>query len=210
MMPMTAAVRARIQYYGRKVWHTLFGLRVTGAERVPRKGGVIIACNHISELDPPVLGCAVPRTVAFMAKMELFGKRFSAYFLEKLNTFPVNRSGVDTGAIRLALDLLNRGEAVVIFPEGTRSRDGRLLPVKAGVGLVAASAGVPVLPAFIWGTDEAGPAFTRRGRNFSVTFGKIMPSETISMIKAERGGRAVAEEIMSAIEKTGREAGLYV
>lgn len=209
MKPMKESVRIRIQYYGGKLAELLFGLTVSGRAGVPRRGGLIIACNHISELDPPVLGCTIPRPVAFMAKVELFRHRFGEFFLGKLNAFPVNRSAIDTRALRTAVDMLKRGEAVVIFPEGTRSHDGRLLPVKAGIGLVAVSSGVPVLPAFIWGTDKAGRAFRRSGASFSVNFGKLITGSRIREIKRNHGSRAVAQNIISAIAHTGMEAGLY-
>ncbi len=209
MKPMRESVRIRIQYYGGSLARLLFGMKVIGSRRVPRRGGLIIACNHISELDPPVLGFAIPRTVAYMAKMELFRMRVTDFFLRKLNAFPVNRSSIDTGALRTAIKHLRRGEAVVIFPEGTRSRDGRLLPVKAGISLVAISSGVPVLPAFIWGTDHAGRALTRRGSPFTVSFGRMISSGGISEIRKNRGNRAVAERIMAGIAETGIEAGLY-
>lgn len=209
MKPMKESVRIRIQYYGGRLARLLFGMRVMGSRRVPRRGGLIIACNHISELDPPVLGFAIPRTIAYMAKVELFRMRITDFFLRKLNAFPVNRTSIDTGALRKAIQHLKRGEAVVIFPEGTRSRDGRLLPVKAGIGLVAVSSGVPVLPAFIWGTDHAGEALTRTGSPFTVSFGRMISSDGIREIRKSRGNRAVAERIMAGIAETGMEAGLY-
>lgn len=203
------SVRIRIQYYGGLLARLLFGFRVSGAERVPRTGGLIIACNHISEMDPPVLGCAIPRPISFMAKMELFSHRFGDYFLSKLNAFPVNRSGIDTRAIRTAIDYLKGGEAVVIFPEGTRSRDGRMLPVKAGISLIASASGVPVLPAFIWGTDHAWKSLTRSGTRFSVNFGKLISSGKLMEIKRKEGKDAMAEAVTAAIAETGIQAGLY-
>ncbi len=207
---MKESVLIRIQYYGGLVSRLLFGFSVHHSERVPRKGGVIIACNHISEMDPPVLGFAIPRQIAFMAKNELFRKRFSDFIFKKLNTIPVNRSGVDTNAIRSAVDHLKNGIAVVIFPEGTRSRDGRLLPGKAGISLIASVSRVPILPAFIWGTDHPGKAMLRTGNPFSIHFGKLIPSRRIMTIRKKYGAKAVAEKVMSAIAETGISAKLYV
>ncbi|MCD4776689.1 MAG: 1-acyl-sn-glycerol-3-phosphate acyltransferase [Candidatus Aegiribacteria sp.] len=206
---MKESLRIRIQYYGGWFTRLLFGFHVQRAERVPRKGGVIIVCNHISELDPPVLGFAIPRCISFMAKVELFRHRFGQFFLRKLNAFPVNRAGIDTKSLRIAIDSLKGGEAVVIFPEGTRSHDGRLLPAKAGISLIASASRAPVLPAFIWGTDHAWKALTRTGKPFSVSFGKLISSRKLMEIKKKEGKNAMAEAVISAIAETGIEAGLY-
>lgn len=206
---MKESVRIRIQYYGGWLARILFGFIVRGADKVPRHGGLIIACNHISEMDPPVLGFSIPRTFAIMAKVELFKHRFGDFFLNKLNAFPVNRAGIDTKALRTAIDFLKDGEAVVIFPEGTRSHDGRLLPAKAGISLIASASGAPVLPAFIWGTDHAGKALIRQGKPFSVSFGRLISSRKLMEIKKKEGKKAVAEAIITAIAETGYETGLY-
>ena len=206
---MTDRVLAAIQYYGRRfLAGPLFGFRVSGDERVPRRGGLIIACNHISELDPPILGFAVPRNVIFMAKVELFGSRLSRFLMRELRAFPVNRSGVDTTAVRTTLEYLRRGLAVVVYPEGTRSRDGLLLPVKAGIGLIVSASDAPVLPAFIWGTDRPARALVRRPR-FSVHFGQLLTRERLREMKSEGGARGVAEGIMASIAEIGIRAGIY-
>lgn len=206
---MKQSIRIRIQYYGGRIVRILFGFIVRGAEKVPRRGGVIIACNHISEMDPPVLGFSIPRTFAIMAKVELFRHRFGSFFLRKLNAFPVNRAGIDTKALRTAIDLLRGGEAVVIFPEGTRSNDGRLLPVKSGISLIATASGAPVLPVFIWGTDHAMDALTRKGKPFSVNFGRLISSRKLMEIKKKEGKNAVAETVIAAIAEIGYQTGLY-
>lgn len=207
---MTGRLLALIQYYGRRlVAAPLFGFRVYGDEDVPRRGGLIIACNHISELDPPILGFAVPRNVAFMAKIELFRSRMMVILMREFWAFPVNRSGIDTVAVRTTLDLLKKGLAVVVYPEGTRSHDGRLLPVKAGIGLLASASGVPVMPAFIWGTDHPAQALLRRGKPFSVHFGPLLTPQRLREMKREGGTRGMADGIMAAIAETGIRAGLY-
>lgn len=201
---------SRIQHYGGLLLaRPLFGFRVRGAEKVPRRGGLIIVCNHISEMDPPILGFAVPRTVSFMAKIELFRNRFGRFLMEELKAFPVDRSIADTGALRRAIEILKEGFTVVIFPEGTRSRDGRMLPGKPGISLIASASGAPVVPAFIWGTDHPLRAFLRRGAPFSVDFGDPIPSGKLSDIRKAEGAKAVADEIMRSIERIGVNAGLY-
>ncbi|MCK5064081.1 MAG: 1-acyl-sn-glycerol-3-phosphate acyltransferase [Candidatus Fermentibacteraceae bacterium] len=206
---MKESIRIRIQYYGGLISRLLFGFTVYGAERVPRTGGVIIACNHISEMDPPVLGFAIPRPIAFMAKTELFRSRTGNFIFKELNTIPVNRTGVDTNAIRSAVDYLRNGVAVVIFPEGTRSRDSRLLPGKAGISLIASASKAPILPAFIWGTDHPRKAMLRTGNPFSIHFGKLIPSSRIMTIRKKYGAKAVAEKVMLAIAEIGINSKLY-
>ena len=207
---MKESIRIRIQYYGGLISRLLFGFTVYGSERLPRTGGVIIACNHISEMDPPVLGFAIPRPIAFMAKTELFRSRTGNFIFKELNTIPVNRTGVDTNAIRSAVDYLRNGVAVVIFPEGTRSRDSRLLPGKAGISLIASASKAPILPAFIWGTDHPRKAMLRTGNPFSIHFGKLIPSSRIMTIRKKYGAKAVAEKVMLAIAEIGINSKLYV
>ncbi|MDM7992668.1 MAG: lysophospholipid acyltransferase family protein [Candidatus Fermentibacter sp.] len=196
-----------IQRCGRAVFRIVFGLRISVAGRIPRTGGLLIASNHISDMDPPVLGSCIPRTVRFMAKSELFRGRALSWMFTQLGAFPVNRRGVDRTALRTAESILGDGGALLIFPEGTRSMDGRPLPPKPGVGLLASKMGVPVLPAFLHGTDRPLSALARRPR-FSVCLGRlIFPAE---MEEAGRSGgtSAMAGLVMDRIVETGAEAGL--
>jgi 1-acyl-sn-glycerol-3-phosphate acyltransferase len=134
----------------------LFGLRVVGAEKVPRDGGLIVAGNHVSNLDPPVLGCALPRPVSYMAKKELFAMPVLGPLISRLNAFPVDRQAGGTAALRGALRMLKQGRAVVMFPEGGRNVSGTN-ETKAGVAFLAAASGVAVIPAAIVGTRRLRP-----------------------------------------------------
>jgi 1-acyl-sn-glycerol-3-phosphate acyltransferase len=126
-----------------------------GAERVPRAGGVLIVCNHLSLWDPPFVGSAAkPRRVYFMAKSELFRFKPFGWLIERVGAFPVARGGVDRDAIRMAREILKRGDAMVMFPEGTRSLSGRLRPFFPGAGLMALEDGVTVIPAAVWGSQH--------------------------------------------------------
>jgi 1-acyl-sn-glycerol-3-phosphate acyltransferase len=198
------ALRNRLHRIARFLFSSMFGLRVHGHASIPRRGGLIIASNHISELDPPVLGSSIPRAVFFMAKAELFRTRMGAFYLPRIGAFPVNRDSVDTKALRTSLEVLRNGNILVVFPEGTRSTDGKLLPVKAGVGLLAVRSAVPVLPAFIWGTDHPFRALFGR-RRFSVSFGKIITADRIAREHAQDGFSKVAESIRTSIEQLGSE-----
>ena len=136
------------------------GLRVTGREHVPPVGGCVIAVNHISAWDPPVLGIATPREIHVMAKKELFASWVMRRVLRGLRVFPVDREGNDIGAIKEALRRLQRGHAIGIFFEGTRNLAGDAAP-HLGAAYLAQRAGVPLVPAAIW----------REGRAFRVAFG---------------------------------------
>jgi 1-acyl-sn-glycerol-3-phosphate acyltransferase len=128
-----------------------FRVRIVGQEHIPRKGPLVIASNHISLLDPPLLGLCTPRFVHFMAKEELFRNRFIAKLLRYLGGFPVRRGAGDRQAIRIAIAIPSQGGCLAIFPEGHRYRDGKLGPGLPGVALIARKAGCPIVPAAIIG-----------------------------------------------------------
>lgn len=130
---------------------TAFRVRVSGAENVPLTGGLLVAANHISNLDPPLLGVALPRPVSYMAKKELFELPVLGQVLPRLHAFPVDRQAGGTAALRAALRLIKDGRCVGIFPEGGRNVSGTN-EEKAGAAFLAAASGVPVVPAAIVGT----------------------------------------------------------
>jgi 1-acyl-sn-glycerol-3-phosphate acyltransferase len=152
----------------------VFRLRVEGREHVPPRGAVIIAANHVSFLDPIVLALAVRRPVCFMAKKELFRFRPFGWLLRCYGVFPVDRGGRDRQALARAVAALQQGEALAIFPEGTRGDGRRLRPAKPGVGLIAARTEAPVVPALIEGTEAVLPrgAWLPRPRRVRVKFGE--------------------------------------
>jgi 1-acyl-sn-glycerol-3-phosphate acyltransferase len=146
--------------FAKAVVRGLFGitlrLRVVGREHVPMTGGLIVAANHISNFDPPLLGVALPRPVSYMAKKELFAMPVLKQMLPHLFAFPVDRQAGGTAAIRAALRLIKEGRAVGIFPEGGRNVTGTN-EEKGGAAFLAAAAGVPVVPAAIVGTRKLRP-----------------------------------------------------
>jgi len=132
-------------------------VKVVGRERVPQKGGVLIVANHISDADPPVMGHAVPRTAHFMAKSELFSIQILGAVIKALQAFPVNRGAPDRAALRRTIELLQQGEAVVMFPEGEISETGELQPLLPGAALIIRTSGVPVMCAGVVGTTRIVP-----------------------------------------------------
>ncbi len=133
-------------------------VHVQGGEQVPRKGGLLVICNHIASADPPLLGGKFPRPLHFMAKIEWFKNPIVGFLARQFLCFPVVRHTADRGALRHTLTLLERGAAVCIYPEGTRAEDARIHEVEAGVGFVARRSAVPILPVAVWGTENVLPA----------------------------------------------------
>jgi 1-acyl-sn-glycerol-3-phosphate acyltransferase len=171
---------------------TFFRYRVVGAQNVPPTGGLIVACNHVSNFDPPLLGAAVPRPVSYMAKKELFAMPALKQMLPHLHAFPVDRQAGGTAALRAALRMLKDGRCVGIFPEGGRNVTGTN-EEKAGAAFLAAASGMPVVPAAIVGTRKLRPF----GR-VSVVFGD--PLYVVRNRQSDGGGlEKGAAEIMQRI-----------
>ena len=160
-------VRAVLQPF----FHVWFRLGRKGREHIP-DGGVILAANHRSFLDPFVIGACINRPVYFVAKRELFEKRLQAWFLNALGAFPVRRGESDEETVRTSLELLARGESVVIFPEGTRVRSGSLGAPKRGVGRLALESGAPVVPIAVTGTEHVRRGWRIRPRKVDARIGR--------------------------------------
>jgi 1-acyl-sn-glycerol-3-phosphate acyltransferase len=179
----------------------LFRLKTVNKGIIPKKGGIIIAGNHISDWDPPFVGAAIPRGVHFMAKSELFATPLSAFLLSALGAFPVYRqASVNSDALRTAAQVIKDGKALVIFPEGTRSKTGKMLPAKAGVGYIAHAAGVPVFPFYISGTDHPLGALFFKTR-FSVTFGDPITPEKMKELHDTGGPGRCADYILEKVKE---------
>lgn len=135
------------------MFRTLWRMRVYGTQNLPKSGPVIIASNHISYMDPPVLGSACPRRIQYMAKQELFAIPLLGRAIRAVGAYPVDRHGSAKAAIKRSLEVLKEGGAIGIYPEGTRNRDGSHTP-QIGVALLAQLSGAPVVPAFLGGTRD--------------------------------------------------------
>ncbi|HID05807.1 MAG TPA: 1-acyl-sn-glycerol-3-phosphate acyltransferase [Armatimonadetes bacterium] len=141
----------------RFVLRAIFNMKVEGASQVPRDGPLIIAPTHRSYVDPVFVGAAVPRSAYYMTKAEVFDVPILRTIVCAHHGFPVRRETGDRRAWRIAVGLLRRGRALVIFPEGTRNPDWQLREPKLGVALLALRTGAPVLPVAIVGTERVMP-----------------------------------------------------
>ena len=128
-------------------------VEVIGAENVPRRGGLIIVSNHLNNADPGMVGGFVGRRVVFMAKDEMFHWPIFGLYVRLIGAFPVRRFEADLRALRRAVQLVRRGEALVMFPEGTRSKTGSMTPGHPGTAMVALRTGAPILPVAVTGTE---------------------------------------------------------
>ncbi|MFE2877785.1 lysophospholipid acyltransferase family protein [Streptomyces roseus] len=187
----------------------LFRPRIEGLENIPEEGAAIIAGNHLSFSDHFLMPAILKRRITFLAKAEYFtgpgvkGK-LTAFFFRSAGQIPVDRSGKDAGqaALREGLGVLDRGELLGIYPEGTRSHDGRLYKGKVGVAAMALGAGVPVVPCAMVGTFEIQPPGQKipNIRRVTIRFGKPLEFSRYAGMEGERAVlRAVTDEIMYAI-----------
>lgn len=156
-----------------------FRMSRIGREHLPRSGPLLLAANHRSFLDPFVIGTLVRRPVYYMAKRELFERRWLAWVLNGLGAFPVDRGAGDRDAMRTAREILQRGDCVVIFPEGTRTRPGPLGEPHRGVGRLALETGARVAPVAVIGTDEVRRGWRIRPRKVRLRVGRPLRFPTV-------------------------------
>ncbi|MGG1479703.1 lysophospholipid acyltransferase family protein [Bacillus smithii] len=130
----------------------MYRVEVKGLEHFPEQGGVLLCSNHIDNMDPPILGVTCPRPISFMAKAELFNVAILSGIIKKLNAFPVKRGGNDREALRTGLKVLKEGKVLGLFPEGTRSKTGKLGKGLAGAGYFALRTNAQVIPCAIIGS----------------------------------------------------------
>ena len=163
-----------------------FRLQRIGREHLPRTGPLLLAANHRSFLDPFVIGTLVRRPVYYMAKRELFEKRWQAWILNALGAFPVDRGAGDRDAMDTARAILQRGDCVVVFPEGTRTRPGPLGSPRRGVGRLALETGAPVAPVAVIGTDAVRRGWRIRPRKVRIRVGRPLLFPTVEQLLAQR------------------------
>jgi 1-acyl-sn-glycerol-3-phosphate acyltransferase len=139
----------------RAMFKLLFRWRVYHPENVPLTGPVILASNHASFLDPPLVGSGLPRCINYLARETLFRFPIVGSILRSWNAVPVDRDGTSPSGLRNILNRLQKGGAIILFPEGTRTRDGNLQPARSGIGLTVVKSNAPIIPVRVFGTYEA-------------------------------------------------------
>lgn len=177
-----------------RIGSPVFGFRVDGVQHLPSAGGVLLVSNHVADVDPPFMAAAVlPRQLLYVSDAKHFTSLPLAVLLESLGAFPIRLGEVDTRALRYARQMLGRGEVVSIFPEGRPTFSDRMLPFLGGVGHLALTPGVTVLPAGLWGTHRILDGRRPRGRGpVRVRFGLPVP------VPAEGPRRARAQQVTAA------------
>lgn len=189
------------------LWKALFRMRISGTENIPLRGAVLLASNHRSNLDPFFLGVSSPRQIHFMAKAELWKVKALGRVIEILGSFPVNRGEADRRAVRRALDLLEGGAVVGMFPEGHRQRDGGFGEINPGVALFSLREGVTTIPVVMEGTDRVAKGRFLRLAKVRVVFGPPLQLPAADLPKSQRSlavSQALAESYRGLATASGR------
>lgn len=179
----------------------ILGIEASGRENIPKRGGFILASNHLSHLDPVVVAAVCPRRLSFMARDSLFKNPAFGWLISSAGAFPVKRSSADLSALKEALKCLKKNCALLLFPEGTRAVEPEIeRPAQPGIGFLAVKSGVPVIPAFVKGTDKALPCGSKviKFHKVSIRFGKPVEIDRL-MPYAD-----IAQQIMQAIRQVGQ------
>jgi 1-acyl-sn-glycerol-3-phosphate acyltransferase len=215
--PRPEGVQPQLYWFA---WHFLlvafrrYRYRVVGRERIPERGGVLVVCNHVADVDPPFISVAVrPRPAEQLAAARHFVRQPLAWLMGSLGAFPLRTDRPDAGAIRHARDRLAQGRLVVIFPEGAPSFSDRLGPFQAGVGHLALVPGITVIPAAIWGTQRVLRRGLPIGRGpVTLTFGPPVPvpeggSRKERAAAATEAIRGAVGELVAAVAAADRARG---
>ena len=184
----------------------LFHLRAYNQEQLPESGGALLLSNHQSYMDPLLIGVAVRRRLTFMAREPLFRNPLFSALIRALGAFPVRQGAPDKSSIRQAILLLKSGRFVVLFPEGTRSWDGSVQPIRGGFQLLVRRANVPVIPVALAGAFEAWPRTRRLPRpgHVRVRFGRAIPPQELGHLSDDDAALRVRTEIVSLLDSLQR------
>ena len=179
-----------------------YGMKIQGMENLPRTGRVVVASNHRSNFDPPILGGTLTREVYFFAKAELFEIPVLGRLIRYLNAFPVRRGEFDRGSLEKCLDVLKNDGCLLFFPEGTRAPHDGFLEAKLGVGWVVCVSDAPVVPVYVHGSKERKPQLFHRP-GITLVVGKPIPAEELKStgLRGRELYQAVANRILEAIRE---------
>jgi 1-acyl-sn-glycerol-3-phosphate acyltransferase len=197
-----------VRNFARFWFGLLTGWRITGTEHVPQSGGLIVAANHISFWDPPLIGAALPREMHYLAKEELFRGPLLGPLVRSLNAIPIRRGMADLSGLSKAIDALKAGGALIVFPEGSRMRDGRLHPARPGVGLIAVNTDVPIVPCYVSGSNQQRRWWGRRVR-VQIRLGPARSwrdyADTVDLTPGRALYQSVGDGVMRAIAALKRD-----
>jgi 1-acyl-sn-glycerol-3-phosphate acyltransferase len=198
------------------VSRTYFRLRTRGLEKVPTTGAFIVAPNHRSNLDTPLVGALTRRRLRYMGKEEMWKNRFGSWFFTMAGGFPVARGTVDRGALRACVEVVDRGEPLVVFPEGTRQRGPEIQELYDGPAYIAAKTGAPILPVGIGGSERAmgkGMKFPYPAR-MTLVVGDLIPAPVplegkhrVSRAQQQAATAALKEELQRLFDEAQELAG---
>jgi len=180
---------------------------VKGREHVPKSGAFIAACNHIAYFDPVIVACALKREICFLARAELFEQFFVKDLIKRLNAFPIRRGERDISSIKTCIGILNeKTMPLLIFPEGTRSKTGRLGQPRRGIAFIAGQTRVPILPVYIENSNRLGECLKFQKR-LKVRIGvPLEPADYGRLLTEREGYGELARVVMSEIGKLKRAA----
>lgn len=183
-----------IRWFAIFAFHVTSRVRVLGLNNVPKSGAFIIAVNHLSWTDIPLVAMHIKRKVVYMSKEEYFHSKLT-WLVRFLGSFPVKRGEGDRQALRVAEEQLKKGNILGIFPEGTRSRTTSLAKAHAGMGLIALRSGVPIVPIAIWGSENA---LKKLGTRITISYGE-------PLLLTPKGKKMTREDIDEATDKVMRK-----
>ncbi len=194
----------------RLIFGIYFRWCVHNPERVPVEGPVILASNHASFLDPPLVGSGIPRPINYLARESLFRVPIFGAYIRALNSVPVDRDGAGAKGLKMILDRLLKGGGIILFPEGTRTTDGELQPARSGVGLTVIKSDAPVVPVRVSGTFRAWnrKMIIPRPRRIQVAYGHVMEfgelreeAKTCGKKRLKEIYQEIADQLMGEIGK---------
>lgn len=176
-----------------------FRIKIYGQNHIPKNGGFIVATNHASYFDPPLVGSWMTRQVYFFAKKELFKNKIFGWIITRTNALPVRRGVIERNALEATLAIIKKGYGLTIFPEGTRSKTDQFLEPKPGVGMIAIRAQCPIIPGYVRGTNKLKDCFWGREK-LSITFGEPFSSEWVTSFPDNKDSyHKIANAVMERI-----------